>query len=237
MLEVISEFEKTFGERKFWSDWLAFLQEARAEDFIYPEANKVLVSTMHKAKGKEFDHVFLLLRSYPLREESNKRVVYVAITRAKQSLHIHTDQPFFDHIEVPQLKKEVDQNIYPAPQNLQLEPSMKDVWLGFFKQPNAIKAIRLLQAGATLQVQEEPADGLFMSGSPVVAFSKKFKKELARLFNQGYKLQNAEIAYVVVWYCEDDGKEYRVVLPRLHLRKSQAAALNALPVIEIIYHE
>ncbi|MDX5396520.1 MAG: hypothetical protein LPJ89_00990 [Hymenobacteraceae bacterium] len=32
-------------------------------------------------------------------------------------------------------------------------------------------------------------------------------------------LQRAEIAHVVVWYCEDDGKEYRLVLPRLFLEK------------------
>src|SRR5690606_26366673 len=91
-LEVISEFEKLYPKRRFWSYWLAFLQEVRVEDFVFPEASSVLVSTMHKAKGKEFDHVFLMLRNYPLKNEACKRVVYVAITRAKQSLFIHTDQ-------------------------------------------------------------------------------------------------------------------------------------------------
>ncbi|WP_162055887.1 RecQ family ATP-dependent DNA helicase [Pontibacter pamirensis] len=217
--DVIHEFEKTHGERKFWSDWLAFLQEARTEDFIYPETSKVLVSTMHKAKGKEFDHVFLLLRNYPLVKESNKRVVYVAVTRAKKSLHIHTDQPYFNHIEVPQLEKAVDQNIYPAPEALQLELGMNDVWLGFFKKPDNVKAIKRLQAGITLQVKEDPQDGLFISGSPVVAFSLKFKEKLTHLMKQGYAFQSAAVAHVVVWYCEDDGKEYRVILPRLYLQK------------------
>ncbi|RIJ42652.1 RecQ family ATP-dependent DNA helicase [Pontibacter oryzae] len=218
-LEVITEFERTAGERKFWSDWLAFMQEARAEDFIYPEANKVLVSTMHKAKGKEFDHVFLMLRNYPFRTEANKRVVYVAITRAKQSLHIHTDQAYFNHIDVPQLRKVDDDNIYPAPLEMQLEPTMKDVWLGFFMRHDIIKAIKPLKAGTALQVSQEPTEGLAVSGTPVVVFSQKFKKELDKLISQDYRLYNAEIAHIVVWYCEDDGKEYRVVLPRLILKK------------------
>jgi ATP-dependent DNA helicase RecQ len=179
----------------------------------------VLVSTMHKAKGKEFDHVFLLLRNYPLRAEANKRVVYVAITRAKQSLHIHTDQSYFNHINVPQLKKVDDDNIYPAPLEIQIEPTMKDVWLGFFMRHDTIKAIKPLQACTALQVSQVPTEGLTVSSTLIVVFSQKFKKELARLFSQGYSLQHAEIAHIVVWYCEDDGKEYRDVLPRLYLQK------------------
>jgi ATP-dependent DNA helicase RecQ len=221
VLDVIEEFEKTHGERKFWSDWLAFLQEARTEDFIYPETSKILVSTMHKAKGKEFDHVFLLLRNYPLVKESNKRVVYVAITRAKKSLHIHTDQPYFDSISVPELKRETDETIYPAPQDLQLEIGMSDVWLGFFKKLQNLKAIKPLKAGDALMVSGDPANGLLFSDNPVVAFSQKFKERFAQLYKQGYTMQRANIAHIVVWYCEDDGKEYRVVLPRLYLKRTE----------------
>ncbi|TPE43336.1 RecQ family ATP-dependent DNA helicase [Pontibacter mangrovi] len=218
-LEVIAEFERTSGERKFWSDWLAYVQEARAEDFIYPEANKVLVSTMHKAKGKEFDHVFLILKNYKLEKESNKRVVYVAITRARQSLHIHTDQSYFDQIKVDQLARAEDHTLYPAPKELQLETSMKDVKLGFYKQPHTKEVVKQLKAGTSLELPRDSADGLLFSAAPVVAFSQKFKQELAKLITQGYTLQSAEIAHVVVWYCEDDGKEYRVVLPRLFLTR------------------
>jgi ATP-dependent DNA helicase RecQ len=96
---------------------------------------------------------------------------------------------------------------------------MKDVWLGFFMRHDTIKSIKPLKAGTALQVLQEPTESLAVSGTPVVVFSQKFKKELARLFSQGYTLQHAEIAHIVVWYCEDDGKEYRVVLPRLFLKK------------------
>ncbi|MER2998957.1 RecQ family ATP-dependent DNA helicase [Pontibacter populi] len=219
-LDVIDEFGRTSGERKFWSDWLAYIQEARAEDFIYPEANKVLVSTMHKAKGKEFDHVFLLLKNYKLEKESNKRVVYVAITRAKQSLHIHTDQYYFDQIRVEALTRKEDHTLYPAPKDLQLETSMKDVVLGFFKQPHTIKIVRQLKAGSSLKSQKNSTDNLFLSDVSVVSFSQKFKQVLAKLFTQGYTLQRADIAHVIVWYCEEDGKEYRVVLPRLYLQST-----------------
>ena len=61
-LTIIDTFNREMGGRKFWSDWLAYLQEVRMENFVSPEKERVLVSTMHKAKGKEFDHVFLAPR-------------------------------------------------------------------------------------------------------------------------------------------------------------------------------
>ena len=46
---------------------------------------------MHKVKGKEFVHVWIMHHGI-----HNQRVNYVACTRAKNSLHIHTNQNDFD---------------------------------------------------------------------------------------------------------------------------------------------
>jgi ATP-dependent DNA helicase RecQ len=54
-----------------------------------------LFSTIHKAKGKEFENIFLLLNDHPLKDEEDKRMVYVAIIRAKNNLHTLHSNLFF----------------------------------------------------------------------------------------------------------------------------------------------
>jgi ATP-dependent DNA helicase RecQ len=221
VIEVIGVFERASGKRRCWADWQAYLQEVRAEDFIFPDANKVLVSTMHKAKGKEFDHVFLLLKDYRLLSEDRKRVVYVAITRARQSLHIHTDQSYFKPFTVPQLHVVSDAAIYPHPDTIQLETGMRDVVLGFFSQAGTVHAVKLLRSGEKLLTGKDLVAGLFQEdGRCVVRFSGKFQEVLNQHNNRGYVFSRAEVAQVVVWWCQEDGKEYRVVLPRVELKKS-----------------
>ena len=219
-LEVIDNYERTTGEKRYWSDWRSYVQQIRCEDFVMPEDRKVFVSTMHKAKGKEFDHVFLMLKGYPLKEEAQKRVVYVAITRAKQSLHIHTDQPYFDSIRVEQIKRNVDHQIYAAPEVLEIELTMEDVWLSYFKNRHVANSIKTLQAGISLSVGQDVMQGLSIEHDDcIVKFSQKFQQKLARFLAQGYTFQSALVSYIVIWYCKDDGKEYRVVLPKICLHK------------------
>ncbi|MEQ9442142.1 MAG: RecQ family ATP-dependent DNA helicase [Cyclobacteriaceae bacterium] len=218
--QVISAFEQTTSEKRFWSDWLAYLQQVRSEDFVMPEENRVFVSTMHKAKGKEFDHVFLLLQGYALTEESRKRVVYVAITRAKQSLHIYTDQPYFSSLWVENLQVHQDSTVYPAPEALEIECAMNQVWLDHFKKAPVARSVKSLQAGMRLGICGELSQGLYHEHQEIVVkFSRKFQERLFRYLAQGYHVHQAIIAYIVIWYCPEDGKEYRVVLPKLHLKK------------------
>ena len=87
---VIHTFEKA-NPKKYKSTWKSYLREIRVEDFYHPEKATILVSTMHKSKGKEFDNIFLLLNNFSLAREEKKRVLYVAMTRAKNNLSIHTN--------------------------------------------------------------------------------------------------------------------------------------------------
>lgn len=219
-LKIIDTFSREMGSRKFWSDWLAYLQEVRMENFVSPDMERVLVSTMHKSKGKEFDHVFLLLNNYQLSDEASKRVVYVAITRAKSSLHIHSKQDIFAHIDAAGLdRKQVDET-YPQPVDLQMETGMKDIWLGYFKNEYVIRRMKSLQAGDKLYFSNDPLSGLNNAhGKTVVKFSTSLKEKLRRLTNKGFKPEHAEVAHVVIWFSEEDGRDYRVVLPRLYLNK------------------
>src|SRR5690606_32826955 len=58
---LISSFEESAGRRKFKSDFEVFVRESRLDDFYQEKGDVILVSTIHKSKGREFDNVFLML--------------------------------------------------------------------------------------------------------------------------------------------------------------------------------
>ena len=78
----------------------AFLQDLkeRAKDKVAPEVDGVVLSTLHAAKGLEWEAVFLVgasegllpisLASTPEAVEEERRLLYVGITRAKRYLQI-----------------------------------------------------------------------------------------------------------------------------------------------------
>jgi ATP-dependent DNA helicase RecQ len=66
-----------------------FIRESKLEDFFNDNGETIFVSTIHKAKGKEFDNVFLMLENFNPATDEAKRQLYVAMTRAKKNLTVH----------------------------------------------------------------------------------------------------------------------------------------------------
>ena len=79
-LQILKTFERTYPKTKYKSDFDVFVGESMIEDFIDEGNDTILVSTMHKAKGKEFENVFILLNQYDLSDDAARRLLYVAIT-------------------------------------------------------------------------------------------------------------------------------------------------------------
>ena len=82
----------------------AYLKEIEFDEFESTKS-KVIVSTMHKAKGKEFDSVFVCIdENFISKEyeydinEYDIRLLYVALTRAKTALHIHSKNTYINEI-------------------------------------------------------------------------------------------------------------------------------------------
>jgi DNA helicase-2/ATP-dependent DNA helicase PcrA len=100
-IEQLSNYSNNFkSTREFLSD-LALLTNVQAEDIIEPgeEGEAVVLSTVHRAKGLEWSRVFIIGLtdgSFPSaksmgdleKEEEERRVFYVAITRAKDELYL-----------------------------------------------------------------------------------------------------------------------------------------------------
>ena len=58
------------------------------EDFCDISGAEVVVSTIHKAKGREFDDVYILVSDNYSKDAYLMRKYYVGITRAKNRLFI-----------------------------------------------------------------------------------------------------------------------------------------------------
>lgn len=219
-LKVIEGFEKNY-KQKLRNDWLAYISEMNIEDFIYDENNNIFVSTMHKAKGREFDNVFLLLKDYFLINDEKKRAVYVAITRAKTNLFIYTNQSYFDKVDVINLNRKSDNKEYSSPAEISLYLTHRDIDLGFFKLEGIQNTVSNLFAGEELLLSEKN-DGLKTQNKKyALKFSKKFRESFDNWIRAGYTFCNATTNFIVLWYDKEEEREVRVVLPKLELKKTK----------------
>lgn len=218
---VLAGFEKV-NPKKFKSHWLQYLQECRMEDLYDPEHGVILVSTMHKAKGKEFDNVFLLLNHYPLHSEEKKRVLYVAITRAKVNLFIHTNSIPFSPENIPNLIRSEDRQAWEAPDTLVLQCGLQDVQLGFFEKPYIITNLAGFSIGQLL-VPHPDQPALFQTGNSsfILKLSKDFATRLQGYLDKGYRLEQARAQYMVWWWNKDTGNRVRVILPEVKLVRNE----------------
>jgi len=219
-LAVIRQFARIHPDYKYQSDWNTFLIESKLEDFVNIETGVVYVSTIHKSKGKEFDNVFIVLNNFDPLKEENKRLLYVAITRAKTRLHIHCNGSYLSPLVAGETTYTIDHNNYPAPTQLAHLLTHRDVNLGYFKDVQY--HIRNLHSGDALIVNDH---GLNNSrGRQVVAYSKSFGLRLADWRGKNYQLVEAAINYMVYWTDPEDGKEYIIVLPEVILITTQSSS-------------
>ena len=86
-LRIIDGFE-TVNEKKYKTDLVDFLTESQFGDYERGSENKILVSTIHKAKGREFSNVYLVLNNCVIRTDEVRRLLYVGCTRAKNNLYV-----------------------------------------------------------------------------------------------------------------------------------------------------
>lgn len=212
---VVRAFEDANPLKKYKSDWDAFLYESKVEDFINIDSEIVYVSTIHKAKGREFDNLYILLRGFIPRTDEEKRQLYVAITRVKSRLAIHYNDKFLKPFNIDGLDYIEDRNFYPGPQQITMYLTHKDVQLGYFEYVQ--HRLKALFSGDLLQTTE---DGLSNSkGEPILKYSQKFRNYIKSYFEKGFGISEARINYIVYWKNDENNRELKVILPVLTLKK------------------
>ena len=210
----VEQFEQT-NKAKYFSDFKEFVFESSVEDFCDISGADVVVSTIHKAKGREFDDVYMLISNNYSKDVHLMRRYYVGITRAKNRLFIHTNSDCFNSLCID--KYYVDQREYTMPEEIVLQLSHKDVNLGFFKKRK--QKVLTLRGGDSLNYN----DFVFYDVStnkPVAKLSQNMQTTLLEWRERGYEVKSASVRFVVAWKPKDapkDAQETAVLLVDLVL--------------------
>jgi ATP-dependent DNA helicase RecQ len=217
---VIRAFETANTRTRYRTDFDLFVRESRLEDFSGSESREVItVSTMHKAKGREFDNVFLLV-TQPPQDDDDRRLLYVALTRTRTNLVILTTTGTFDGIQADGVQREEDSRSWGLPTEITMILTHKDVWLDFFERTQS--RLDTLCSGDPLNVT--PSGCSDKHGQPVLRFSKNFLAELERRKAAGYSPVSACVNFVVWWKKQDASAEQKIVLPEIVLRQALTRA-------------
>lgn len=212
---VILDFEAIYKQRRYISDFEVFIKESRLEDFYTVSRETIFVSTIHKAKGREFDNVFLLLENFDIDTDEKKRQLYVAMTRAKSNLTIHLNGCYLNHIQVENSTRLDDIKRYELPTKLAMQLGYRDVFLDYFiARQNVVDTLR---SGDILRYKD--GEWITDKGKSVFRISKRCAEQLERVREKGYEPQFAKVNFIVFWRKEAGKKEIKIVLPELHFER------------------
>ncbi|MBQ8738964.1 MAG: RecQ family ATP-dependent DNA helicase [Clostridia bacterium] len=216
---LISDFETTHSV-KYRSDFEEFLNESKFEDFYDEQDREVIyVSTIHKSKGREFDSVYMMLKNSTGKTDTERRALYVGMTRAKTNLYIHTNTTLFDKYRIDGVEHVNDVAEYGEPTEIMLQTTHKDVVLDFFKNKREI--ISNLQSGTKLKM-----DDVYLTAElngrdvRVAKLSKAFVETLEKLKEKGYSPKSTEVRFVIVWKGEEDTEETPIILVDIFFEKN-----------------
>jgi len=214
---LIKDFEATNPKIKYKSDLEIFIRESKLEDFAGENIETIFVSTIHKAKGREFDNVFLVLDKFNPGTDEAKRQLYVAMTRAKRNLTIHCNGNYLDNIKTEELETYYNPNAFYPPTHMAMQLTYRDVWLDFFiPRQNSISQ---LTSGDLLTFDRDCCRNL--KGEVVLKFSKQLIKQIVALNQKKYVPKTAKIRFIVYWQKENSEQEIRIILPELNFEKEE----------------
>lgn len=196
----IDLFEQT-NRAKYLNDFKEFVFESVLEDFCDVAGVDFVVSTIHKAKGREFDNVYMFVTNNSIKKKNDKkkedsmmRRFYVGMTRARNSLFVHTNSDLFNYMNVDRYNSDARQ--YEMPDKIVLQLSHKDVNLGSFKDKK--KEVLELRSGSKLIYNNfylySP-----QTNAPVAKLSQRMQIDLSDLLRKGYKVTSASVRFIVAW--------------------------------------
>ena len=192
-----TDFETTH-KAYYLSDLREYIFESNIEDFITAEGRSIFISTIHKAKGREFDNVYLMSPVPGRLETNDMRTYYVGLTRAKRNLYLLLNPPAIGS-------------------SVSVALTMHDVRLDFFKEKDRKKTVLRLRSGDPLIYRNELL--LNQQGEYVAALSAACIENLKGWKEKGYEVSHATVSYILAWRNKETKTEYAVCLANLVLTK------------------
>ena len=190
------------SDNYYISQWITYLDEIKLEDFESYKKN-IVISTIHKSKGLEFDKVYLLVNDNP-QKDGDKRLFYVGMTRAKNELNILRHGK-----DLPNKKEYVkyffdDKEYLSENKTFTYVMSLGDISLGFDLDISGVK--NTIKSGMSLTIGKKEKFNnlcLFLGNKVVGTFSNKFNILIMKKLNQGFNFNSCIIEYIVLWENKD----------------------------------
>ncbi len=228
-LKHIHDFEENHDllTLSFWNN---YTWETFAGSFS-DTPSKIIVSTIHRSKGKEFDEVHVILQHEHHQNHSDyfKRLYYVALSRAKTLLHIHSyPRQSFKTLESLDISiKENPEKHFPPLKKRLLIMQLEDAYLSYLSRNTCSQKYvsnHKIKAGASVQLQmDNNGNGysIMHNNNVIGRTSKKFTKLIKQSISRGYSINDSEIEYVAKWFCKETERFNDIFLCRISLVKGQ----------------
>lgn len=196
---ALDQFIAANEKIKYW-DLVEFFNWLQETDLL--NNNKIIVSTLHQSKWREFDSVILVFdedynwNNYE-KEDELRRLLYVWMTRAKYDLIVmwNDNFDFFNELEWCFSVKEENDDM---PENdeiaIELVTRLSDVVLSNHRMFDL--NTKYLKSWYLLTTKE---DWLYDKDMRVLTYSKKFKDKLDVYRNKWYQLGESKIFQRIVY--------------------------------------
>jgi ATP-dependent DNA helicase RecQ len=216
--KIIDKF-KDESDNYYVSQWLTYLDEIKLEDFESYKKN-IVISTIHKSKGLEFDKVYLLVNENPTKDE-DKRLFYVGMTRAKNELNILRH----DNRDIPNKKEYVkyfwDEKEYLFEgKTFTHVMSLGDIWLEF--DLDKFGTNYSLFSGAKLIIEKTERFNsfcLFHNKKIVGVLSTEFNDLFQQKLQNGFSVEICIVEYIVLWENKESKKVLKYPLCKIIMKK------------------
>ena len=162
----------------------------------------------------------MMLSNYRVLSDTETHIVYVGMTRARNSLYINCNTNVFDGFLPEGIEKRYDRYDYPEPDEAVLQLTHRGVNLGYFRF--ASRSIPDLQCGRALY---EHDGGMYADTGKgrrcVLKLSKSSMQKIETMRKRGFRIYRSEVRYMVYWKGKDEETEALCILPDIYLRRQE----------------
>jgi ATP-dependent DNA helicase RecQ len=209
-------------EHFYLADWLEYLRGLRDGDLIIQDVQRVWISTMHKSKGKEFNSVFLYLDNLQIVKPQDYRLLYVALTRAKENLHVYTNASELRSVIGNHGDWVEQDDPHYTLNKVYLQFGLEHIYLGGIKNQSIQHGLQSVSSGEVISLDSTCSYAVLPDGQKI-SLSNKARDLIKKWEAKGYEHEATYIDRIVVWREKDDplGNSYRVPVLRVHLMKGR----------------